>query len=373
MPALRRKSDEILHLLSLAAARRELLILATPYLRYESTFLAVQDGEIQVLATMSREDAQYGLRSGALKIRFPQGLGFFEAEVEVKGMGVFEGRRTLRLSMPKVLKESDQRVAYRVEQVGRVTLTFTSRRQDLLTAALTDLSTTGARFHTSRDIRPEDLEVGDRLLLSVPLEEDLRFDTPAVVRHMSLRTLGVEFDPPLPDPILQPLSRWVFLKREEARERLASRLELAPSTERPPTTLPPRGIVFAGSDEALAQAVQAALGPDLTFARVGLALQPLKDALQVQPELMIFHVPSLGLDLRRRLKPLSELIHGHTPLLLLGTDVDGADLFDLAGELRASSALVWSPPRGVFLERLVRGIIRRHKGLDDAPLAPQEA
>lgn len=373
MPALRRKSDEILHLLQLACARRELLILATPYLRYESTFLAIQDGEVHVLATMSREDAQYGLRSGGLKIRFPHGLGFFEAEVEARGMGMVEGRRTLRLSLPRQLKESDQRVAYRVEQVGRVTLTFTSRRQDLLTATLTDLSTTGARFHTSRDVRPEDLEVGDRILLTVPLEEELRFDTPALVRHMSLRTLGVEFQPPLPEAVLQPLSRWVFLRREEARERLASRLELAPVASRPAPGIPSRGIILAGSDETMAAEVRAALGPDQPFAQVPLALQPLKDALQVQPELLIVHIPGLGLDFRRRLKPLLELVHGHTPVLLLGTDVDGADLFDLAGELRASSALVWSTSRAVFLERLVRGIIRRHKGLDDGPFAPQEA
>ena len=56
--------------------------------------MALQDGELHIQATMSRDDATFGLRGPGLKIRFPDGLGFYEAAVEVLGLGILEGRRT---------------------------------------------------------------------------------------------------------------------------------------------------------------------------------------------------------------------------------------------------------------------------------------
>ena len=40
-----------------------MLILVTPYLRFESTFVAMEKDELLVQATMNREDAVYGLRT----------------------------------------------------------------------------------------------------------------------------------------------------------------------------------------------------------------------------------------------------------------------------------------------------------------------
>lgn len=373
MPTSIRKADDIQDVLRLASARRELVILVTPYLRYESTFMGIQDGEVHVLATMSREDALYGLRSHALKIRFPQGLGFYEAEVSVKGLGMLEGRRTLRFSLPKQLKENDQRVAYRVERVGRVTVTFTTRKHQLVQGSLTNLSTSGARLHAERDLPSEDLDVGDRLQLSVPLDADLRFDASVTVRHVQMRTFGVEFTPALTPDVLDPLSRWIFVRREEERERLVSRLELAAPGNRPAgTPIPREGIVLVSQDAALEDVLREALRPLQPLARVSPAAQAFKEALQAHPSLIIFHVAALNLDARRRLRALADVAHGKAPSLLLGTSVDGSDLFELAGELKVSSALGWHEGRAAFLERLARGIIRRHQGLEDAPLAPAE-
>ena len=220
-----KKPEEIREILARACARRELLILATPYLRFESSFVALEGDELHVLATMSRDDAAFGLRGPDLALRFPEGLGFFEAPVQVLGLGQREGRRTVRLALPKAVRENDQRVAYRVERVGRVTATFSTPHPDLLAGTLVDLSTSGARLHAERDLREGELHPGDRIAVTIPLSEAIRIESGACVRHLRGRALGIAFSPALPEAVREPLSRWVFLRREEDRERLARRLE----------------------------------------------------------------------------------------------------------------------------------------------------
>ena len=367
-----KKSDEIQDILRLACARRELLILATPYLRFESAFVALQGGELHIQATMTREDATYGLRGPDLKIRFPDGLGFFEANVELKGLGLLEGKRTVRLTIPKALQENDQRNGYRVERVGRVTVTYSTLKGDLLQGTLVDISTTGARLHAQKDVDPAAMGTGTALLLSIPLASDIQIETRAEVRHVGARSIGLAFRPGLPSAVEQPLSRWVFLRREEERERLAQRLELNDRSTRP-RTLGPTGILLISSDPELETALGEFLLPIQNLVRLPYSAQAIKDALAAGPPLAIFHVAGTGLDERRRLKALVEIAQSKVPVLLLGTSVDGASLFELSGEWKASSAMVWNPSRGLFLQRLAQGIIRRHTLGGDSPMAPAEA
>jgi hypothetical protein len=88
--------------------------------------------------------------------------------------------------------------------------------------------------------------------------------------------------------------------------------------------------------------------------------------------LAIFHIDGMSLDGRRRMKALTEVAQRKVPILLLGTGVDGAGLFELSGEWKASSAMVWNAERTVFLQRLVQGILRRHAAGGDSPMAPRE-
>lgn len=368
-----KKATQIRDILQEACTRRDMVILVTPYLRYESAFVGLEKDELHVLATMSREDAVYGLKTPGLKIRFPQGLGFLEATVEMKGLGVFNQRRTLRLALPSALQENDQRVAFRVERVGRVTVTFSTPRPDLYSASLSDISISGARLHCTEDLSPERLRVGDTLAVTIPLVEGLHINGHAVVRHMRGRSFGLEFQPPLPKDILEPLSRWVFQQREEELERLARRLELGLEGFRPPElSLPPGGIVLISSDPALEAALRAAAPPSHPFARIQPTAQAVRECLLSQPALALLHLRALNLDERRRTKALAEILASRCPLLLLATDVDGALLYELATEWRAASALVWSEPRAAFFQRLVQGIIRRHQGGGESPLAPAE-
>jgi len=368
-----KSTEEVRAILKEACARRELLILDSPFLRFESGFLALQDGEIQAQATMSREDAIYGLRTSDLKIRFPHGLGFYEAPVKVIGLDMIEGRRTLRLSIPRQIVENDQRVAYRAERVGRVTTTFSTPKSQLMTATLVDLSTTGARLLAQRDLGSEHLMVEDRITVSIPLSEEIQVHSEAVVRHLDTRRMGIEFVPALPKGVQEPLSRWVFLRREEERERLARRLELKePRAASPESQLPPQGILLVSEDAGLEEALRGVLQNLRTLSRILPTVQAVKDALGSKPSLVIFHIRDLSLDQRKRNRTLVELLQAKAPVLILGTEVEGATLFELSSAWKAASAMAWSPQRGPFLERLAQGIIRRHSSGGESPMAPRE-
>lgn len=371
-PAIKRP-DAIHQILAQACARNELLILATPFLRFESFFVGLDGGDLHVAATMSREEASFGLRSDDLKIRFPMGEGFMEAPAKLLGMGIHEGRRTLRLAVPRQLKENDYRAEYRVERVGRVAVTCGTLKGDLLVTALVDLSTRGARIHAQRDLDTAGLQVGTVLVLSIPLAAELRIEARGEIRHLGPRDIGVQFAPPLPEAVLEPLSRWVFRRREEDLERRAQRLEANRWGERrQPAGEAVPGILFVSADPELEGALRETFQGIQPVGRIGPSAQALKDALAGAPLLAIFQVTGAGLDERRRLKALVELASAKVPVLLLGTDLDGASLFQLAGDWKAASAMVWNPARAVFLQRLAQGIIRQKAQGGESPLAPPE-
>ena len=368
-----KKHEEILEILGKACARKDLLILATPFLRFESSFVALEGEDLHVLATMSREDAVYGLRGSDLRIRFPFGLGFYEAHVASLGLGLHEGRHTIRLSIPKVVKENDQRGAYRVERVGRVTVTFGTPKANIQTAGLVDISVSGAQLHTQRDLPVGELATGDRITLDIPLSDLISIHSGAVVRHQDGRRIGVQFTPKLAPGVEEPLSRWVFLHREEERERAARRLEEGSAPEfRMGALVPEGGIVLVSTDANLEAGLREVLRDIRPLTRLAPTVQELREALLGKPSLVVFHLESSSLDERRRMKTLAEIAQRKVPTLLLGTRLDGAALFELASEWKISSAIAWSPERTTFLQRLVQGILRRHATGGESPLAPME-
>jgi hypothetical protein len=369
-----RNPETIAEIFSRACERREMLILVTPYLRFESSFLKHDKTEIQVAATMGREDATYGLRNAGLKMRFPHGISFLEAPTELKGFGMSDGRRTLRLAVPEVLQDEDHRGSYRVDRVGRVPVTFSTPKYDLVTGTLVDVSTTGARIFSTRDFGEGEFLPGDDMAVTIQLTDLLRINTKVKLRHVRGRTFGVEYRPQLEDHLLHPLSRWVFEKREEDFERIARR-----GVE---TTLPagavkassgrPSGLLLVSGDAALEITLQDLLSGLQPLQRVPPTMTALKDALNQKPSLVLYHVPSLSLDERRRLKTMAEAIQGRAPFMLLGTAVDGGVLLELGGELKAAVSIVFNSERGTFFQRLVQGVLRRIYEGGESPMAPVE-
>ena len=367
-----RNPEVIAEIFLRACERRELLILVTPYLRFESSFLRVEGGDLHVAATMGREDAVFGLRSEDLKIRFPHGVSFLEAATQLKGFGMVDGRRTLRITLSAILQEEDHRGSYRVDRVGRVLVTFSTPKFDLLTGTLVDISTTGARIFSTRDFGEGELQVGEDMAITVQLTDLIRINTRVKLRHVRNRTFGVEYRPQLDDHILHPLSRWVFERREEDLDRIARRgVETAAAPEvgrlvnRPPT-----GLVLVSADAALDATLQDLLGGLQPLTRIAPTMAALRQAYNQRPALVLYHVPNLSLDTRRRLKPMVESLQGRVPFLLLGTLVDGGALLELGSELRAAVSIVFNPERGTFFQRLVQGVLRRTYEGGESPMVP---
>lgn len=370
-----RNSETIAEIFKRACERRELLILVTPYLRFESSFVKVDGSEVQVVATMGREDATYGLRNAGLKMRFPNGVSFLEAPTELKGFGMIDGRRTLRLSVPDVLHEEDHRGAYRVDRVGRVPVTFSTPKFDLVMGLLVDVSTTGGRIYSNRDFQEGELMVGQEMAVTIPLTDQIRINTKVVLRHVHGRAFGVEYRPQLNDAVLNPLSRWVFEKREEDLERIARRGVDTGTSAGPGKVVAgrPSGLLLVSGDGGLETALQALLGGLQPLTRIPPTMAALKEALNQKPALVLYHVPSLSLDERRRLKPMVETLQGRAPLMLLGTGMEGGPLLELGSELKATVSIVFNPARATFFQRLVQGVLRRTYEGGESPMAPVEA
>ncbi|GLH74108.1 hypothetical protein GETHLI_26100 [Geothrix limicola] len=369
-----RNAETIADIFKRACERRELLILVTPYLRFESSFVKVDGSEVQVVATMGREDATYGLRNAGLKMRFPNGVSFLEAPTELKGFGMIDGRRTLRLSVPDALHEEDHRGAYRVDRVGRVPVTFSTPKFDLVMGLLVDVSTTGGRIYSNRDFQEGELMVGQEMAVTIPLTDQIRINTKVVLRHVHGRAFGVEYRPQLDDAVLNPLSRWVFEKREEDLERI-SRRGVDTGTSAGPGRVAagrPTGLLLVSGDAALETALQALLGGLQPLTRIPPTMAALKEALNQKPALVLYHVPTLSLDERRRLKPMVETLQGRVPLMLLGTGMEGGPLLELGSELKASVSIVFNPERATFFQRLVQGVLRRTYEGGESPMAPME-
>jgi hypothetical protein len=371
-----RNPETILEVFKRACDRRELLILVTPYLRFESSFLRLDATELHVAATMGREDAMYGLRSPSLKMRFPHSISFLEAATELKGFGMSDGRRTLRLALPAMLQEEDHRGSYRVDHVGRVPVTFSTPKFDLVTGTLVDISTTGARVFSTRDFLEGELQPGEDMAVTIQLTEDIRINTKVKLRHVTGRTFGVEFRPQLDDYLLDPLSRWVFEKREEDLERISRRgVETSGQAQAVAGRVlaaVPSGLVLVSPDAALETSLQELLGGFQPVKRIGMTMPALKDAIAQNPALVFFHVPSLGLDERRRLKPMAEVIQGRVPFVLLGTGVEGGPLLELGSELKAAVSIVFNPERATFFQRLIQGVLRRTYEGGESPMVPLE-
>ena len=348
--------SEIRRVLETACGSRELMILVTPYMRFETNFLALDAEAIQVRITMSAEEATYGLRSPELHFRFPNITRFLEGQTRLLGFGLLDGRRTLRLAIPKTLKDDEQRRAYRVERVGKVPVTFSTPRFELKSGVLLNISTMGARLLCPQEPLESVLKLEDPVAVSIPLTEEIHINNRAIVRWVQGKTVGVEFQPTLETEVLTPLSRWVFLRREEDKDRVGSFFgDTAPQGGKTP------GMVLVSSSQEMEDNLRELLVGLPPLKRVGASVQAVKEAMATGPTLVFFHVPDTGLDGRRRLKMLVEVLGGRIPFFLLGTQVENSMLFDLGNEHKAAAVYDLGSKPGSFFLRLVQGILRRHQ------------
>lgn len=353
-----RNPDVIRDTLRRACERSEIAILVTPHAKFDLNFLWMDQEVLHVTATMSKEDALYGLRSGGLRVRFPSGPRIFSAPTRLLGVGMARGRKSLRLSIPMELENDDVRRSYRVERVGRVQVTFSSRRFDLLTASLVNISTGGARIHAAREPEDGDLQVDDDIHVTIPLAPEITINALARVRHCKGRSIGLEFRPSLQGKLLEALARWAFQKREEALAQFAQAGEAPAGTVAAPEELDPEApllaLVGGGAElEARLRSLLAGLAPfshHPATAQTMRALAPLKRAL------VICALESGDRDLLRRLSVLLEPLRGRVPFVLLGEGMDPATLIALANDWEALLGTTLEREGGLPLQRLAQGM-----------------
>lgn len=341
-----------------ACARREILILATPYLRFESQLLGLTSNEIHARLTMEPEEAIYGLHTQGLKLRFPHGTGFLEARSRFLGLGSYNGIASIRLEIPGLMEDDDNRGAYRVESREPLALTFTDgagRRQG---GMLVNISATGARLRAVCAIGELGLAREAETSVSITLQPDLTVSGHAVVRYIKDMDMGVEFAPRLHADQLEPLNRWIFLRREEEREckaRLDREALEAPGADVQQT----RCMLLVSGDTALEARLRVLLRGMPPIIRAEPNPTSLKAALDFQPVLLLLHLPEATADAQVRVRLLAESLGGRWPFVLLGTDVENAALFEAGQPLRPAGTFLLPAQGSVFFPRLVQGILNK--------------
>lgn len=246
--------------------RKQAVLLATPYLHYESRFLAWEGRELKLRATMSRDAVKHALAPHPLRLRFDWALTFFSGPTRVLRYVQEEERRYLWLEPPNHLVVDEPRRALRLDRVGRSSGALGSEDGTLLKVTLENLSALGAGVFCLESIPPEKFQTGRTLDLSLSLEAGPAIRCRAKIRHGSGQSLGLDFQPALAGQDLENLLEWLAPKHTAARRRWENRAELRARAEQlaRPRSLP-LGVLLVSTREDLKAQVASALEEALPF------------------------------------------------------------------------------------------------------------
>lgn len=349
-----------------------MLIFVTPYLRIESSFVGVSGDIFHAGVAEGQGEALYHLRASDMRIRFPHGHSFLEGPTKVLEIGTFDGSKTLVLEMPKELCENDDRKSFRVGsgRLGSIVAKIRTRGAGTISAALVDISVHGAKFSLKRGQSSNALKWGDTVGLTIPIPNVVTIEAEAVVRHIDDAGFGVQYVPGLEEHILEPLDAWVFRKREEEMGRLDSLFGGIVGQGGGKALAKPdkRRVLIVTSDKEIENAVRHPLSDELLVLHSEPSAVSLETMLGEAPHLVILHIVGGGPDARRSLKSLAGMVPRNVPTLLLGSDIDGADLYELGIECKVATSILWSKEKVLLVQRLVVGILRKHFGLGESPM-----
>jgi hypothetical protein len=255
-----------------------------------------------------------------------------------------------------VLEDAETRGAYRIERVGRVPVTFSTRKYQLLRGSLVNISTSGLRMHFSRYYEEGELLEGDVIHVAFSLTDTIRMNTKVRIRYLKDNTFGAEFTPPLEGALLDQLSRWCFQKREEALAQ-----DQAAAFRREPLAAPGGGeLLLISTSSELAERLRAIVTSDLPpLRRIPPNIQAIRNLGGTRKSLVLFHVDSPSWEIRKRIKAMGEALPPGLPCVLIGTGLKNAHLFDLGMEMRAAWTYVLPEHPGTLFPRLLQGICRK--------------
>ena len=349
--------------------RKQLVLLATPYLHFESRFLERVGAELRIRATMSRDAVKHTLGQHPARLRFPWALSFYSGPTRVLEYEQEENRRCLRVEMPDHLALDELRHAFRVDRVGHSTGALGSEDGTILRVSLDNLSALGAGVFCMESIPAEKFQTGRSLDLSLSLDQGFVLMCRARICQSEGQNLGLVFHPPLAGHDLQRLQEWLAPRLEEARRRWENRAELKAKAEQLiKPKLPPNGVLLVSPNAELISQVASLLEDQQPVRSVAPAMAPFKELLSEPPLLLLIDAGNLGMEGRYRIRTILEAVPVNAPIIVLedGEASEGGKL--LAMELKTATHLVWNPQQKLFFQRFVQGLIRNYwKDENSAP------
>ena len=357
-----RNPDAIREVLKHVCYRRGSGILITLYAKFECNFVWLDQDVIHLTANITREDVDFSLKSPDLKLRFAHADTVLSGATKLLGIGMVQGRKTLRMAMPEALETNDFRESYRVERVGRVVVTFSSRKYDLLNGKLINISPTGARFMALKEFEEGDVRVDDTIHVTIPLTQDITIVNRGKVRNVKEQFVGLEFKPKLDGKVLEYLTRWVTQKKAETLLAVDEDEKDQPATSAHQEYLVPMGndpiIALVGASSELAVALQPMLTGLPPLHRFSANVQTMKAIAFMPNSLVLYYVRSAEYEVRKRARLLLEPLQGKVPVLLLGTTLEKNLLQEMGAELRAAAVYSIQPTGNLLFPRVVAGILR---------------
>lgn len=346
--------------------RKQSLLLATPYLQFESRFIEVVGNSLRVRATMGRQVVRHTLEKNALRLRFPWNLTFFGGPTTVQDYEDGPAGKFLRLSLPQTLGPDDLRKACRVVPGVRCYGVLGSQAMDLVRFTLEDISPFGLGAFCIEPIPATGFQEGRILDVSLTLEHGPVIEAKMRVCHGSGQNRGLSFQPPLEGLALVSLIAWLEPRLAEAQRRWDDRASFWARAERAAQPkAPPGGILLVSSDPELQQAVTQALAGTQELRTVAPALAPLRDALDLRPPYVLLLASAGGYEESHRLRAMLDNLPRRCPMVILGTGADTAATRILATELKATLFLERNTLQSAFFQRLMLGLIRKHWNLMD--------
>ncbi|GLH74674.1 hypothetical protein GETHLI_31760 [Geothrix limicola] len=356
------KGSALAQALDEMAERKAFLMVATPYLSFPARLLAWQSGEVRLRANQTREFLLRTLPDQGFRLRIPWGLGIAAASTRLLGVEEVEGRRVLCVQAPDRFVEDEPRRAFRVTKTGQSRAVINPGGDLLLRANLDNLSAVGACFFVTEPMPSEGLIVNRPLRLSMVLDQGPALDLEGRLVHMDGQLLGVAFEPPPSTVTAAALEAWLQPRVEEARRQWENRAALRAMAEqaaRPRSQ--PEGALLLARDPALLTQLGDILGERLPIRACGLALAPLREALETPPQVVIVPWTGGGVQARHTLRNLAEAFPAGTPIVVLGLGGDYGGR-ELALELKQATFVAWPTAQGAFFARLLEGLIRRAWG-----------
>ena len=341
--------------------RRQGLYLATPYLTFGSRFLGQEGQVLKIRASMSRNVAQHTLFQKPLTLRFPWGLTLYGGATRILEYVQDGTGKHLLVAQPARFVRDEQRKAYRTDQTGRSQGTLGVADGEAMTFVrfnVANLSTGGLGIFCTDPVPA--FPHARKVSVELALDQGPELKATVQIVHAGGQTLGLRFDPPLAGPAREKLALWLQPRLQEAFHRWEGRAASRAQAERSAAPRPaPSGILLVTSDAELVQEVTEALEGAQDVRTVPPVMAPCRDAVDLEPPVLVLLPCSGSLDECHRLKALMEKIHPPCPVVVVNVGNKTA-VKAFAQEVKATTSTERPRQHPVFFRRLVVGLIRKH-------------